>query len=219
MSGSVLTARSLEPASDSVSPSLSLPLPQLVLSKVNIKEKDQDRVVQGGDARRESFVSGKRCPGQRPAGRVRLPLRGEGCREDQSVDRSRPAWPPGTTGQRRGPQCPVLPEDKLTSQTLGGPGHEGRAGLISLAISGTESGRESRAPLALPLLRLRGSTFPADTQPPTCGDTAARTRGKAHRPVQAPGALPRRWGGGGGCDANQTATVSGLYHSPGMGPS
>ena len=39
-SGSVLTARSLEPASDSVSPSLSLPLPcsrslSLSLSKIN----------------------------------------------------------------------------------------------------------------------------------------------------------------------------------------
>ena len=44
-SGSVLTARSLEPATDSVSPSLSLPLPylhalslSLSLSKLNIKK-------------------------------------------------------------------------------------------------------------------------------------------------------------------------------------
>ena len=37
-SGSVLTARSLKPASDSVSPSLSAPL-LLTLSKINIKKK------------------------------------------------------------------------------------------------------------------------------------------------------------------------------------
>ena len=41
-SGSVLTARSLEPPSDSVSPSLSAPLPthtlSLSLSKINIKK-------------------------------------------------------------------------------------------------------------------------------------------------------------------------------------
>ena len=44
MSGSVLTARSLEPASDSVSPSLFLSPPHsrsvsLSLSKINIKKK------------------------------------------------------------------------------------------------------------------------------------------------------------------------------------
>ena len=43
-SGSVLTAQSLEPASDSVSPSLSAPPPlmltvSLSLSKINIKKK------------------------------------------------------------------------------------------------------------------------------------------------------------------------------------
>ena len=43
-SGSVLTAQSLEPASDSVSPSLSMPLPHsrsvsLFLEKINIKKK------------------------------------------------------------------------------------------------------------------------------------------------------------------------------------
>ena len=173
-------------------------------------------MVQGGDARRESFVSGKRCPGQRPAGRVRLPLRGEGCREDQSVDRSRPAWPPGTTVQRRGPQCPVLPEDKLTSQTFRGPGHEGKSGLISLAISGRVwegvSGTPSSAsapaarvhlPRRRPAAHLRGhcSTYSGKGPPPCTGS----------------GSPASEWGGG--CDANQTATVSGLYHSPGMGPS
>ena len=44
-SGSVLTAQSLEPASDSVSPSLSVP-PRLALSlslpKINIKKKKKD---------------------------------------------------------------------------------------------------------------------------------------------------------------------------------
>ena len=40
-SGSVLAARSLEPASDSVSPSLSLPLPcSLSVSKINKHEKN-----------------------------------------------------------------------------------------------------------------------------------------------------------------------------------
>ena len=46
VSGSVLTARSLEPALVWVSPSLSLPLPGLrsvSLSKINIKKKEQKK--------------------------------------------------------------------------------------------------------------------------------------------------------------------------------
>ena len=63
VSGSVLTARGLEPASDSVSPSLSAPPPTHILSllKINIKKKKrQGTYATGGLQKRVSEGQGSR---------------------------------------------------------------------------------------------------------------------------------------------------------------
>ena len=75
MLGSVLTAQSLEPASDSVSPAVSLPLPHsytvsLCLSKINkyfflmfIFERGRQSVSTGGAERERETQNLKQAPG------------------------------------------------------------------------------------------------------------------------------------------------------------
>lgn len=121
---------------------------------------------------------------------------------------------PACMGRHRkqlGPRCPVLPEHKLTSQALGGPGNKGRADLIGRAPHGTESWAPPALPPPLDIpLGLTHSALPTDVHPP--GGAPQPVLGEAHCPKTDSG--EPLWEG---CRTTKTSHVSRLDHSLGSG--